>query len=104
MITVSLGSQATIQDIGVAYQALTDAFAAESEDIVIVIDADALAAADFSLVQLMEAARLHAQASGRVLRLGAPANPVLAGVLAKAGLPQETPAERDFWFHGACQA
>lgn len=102
MITVPLGAQATLPDIAAIQQAIAAAFAADEPEIT--VDAGEVADADFSLIQLIEAARTHAQHTGRTLRLAAPANAVLAEVLARAGLAPATPGDVAFWLHGGCTA
>lgn len=102
MITVPLGVQAALPDIAAIRQALADALAGGDDEIV--VDAGALADADFSLIQVLEAARRQARADGRTLRLAPPANAVLTGLLARAGVAPTAPDDLDFWSHGASHA
>lgn len=58
------------------------------------------AAVDLSFVQLVSAARAHAQASGGELSFAEPAGPKLHDVLQRAGFIEGARAEDlKFWFH-----
>ena len=58
--------------------------------------------ADLSFIQLIEAARIQAKSAGLSLRLVQPANVLVTALLRRAGfLTAPTPADIDFWFHGA---
>ena len=76
--------------------------AAIADDPAVTLDVSAVADVDLSFVQLVEAGRRDASEPGRSLRLDRPANPAIAALLRRAGfLTAPTPADIDFWFHGA---
>lgn len=65
----------------------------------VTLDLSQVADVDLSFIQLVEAARGVPDYS---LRLDRPANAVVAALLQRAGfLTAPTPADLDFWFHGA---
>jgi len=102
MTTVPLGPQASLPGIAAIHRAVADALA--QGDDAIHIDLADLAEADFSLIQLLAAARADAARAGRSLHLAGAENPVFAGLLARAGINPATPADIAFWHHGACDA
>lgn len=64
------------------------------------IDIEKFTDIDLSGLQLIEAARIHAAASGKAISLSNPANPAVEAVLARAGFTERmTPEDRHFWFH-----
>jgi hypothetical protein len=65
----------------------------------VVLDIGAVAEADLSLVQAVQATRTHLDGEGGVLRLARPAGGVVAALLARAGFTSD-PDHIDFWFHG----
>ena len=76
---------------------MRSAFAADPS---LTLDISGVAEADLSFVQLIEAARR--QTPDHSLTLDRPANAVVAALLQRAGfLTAPTPADIDFWFHGA---
>ena len=78
--------------------ALLDSF---SQDSAIEVDASAVADADLSFIQLIEAARVHAKSHDISFRLTSPANAVVTALLTRAGFLAESKADDiDFWFHG----
>lgn len=77
---------------------LLDAF--ERDDSV-ELDIAALTEIDLSIVQLIEAARVHAAREGKAIRLAAPADDAMTALLVRAGiLNQPTAEDIDFWRHG----
>ncbi|PZQ60823.1 MAG: hypothetical protein DI544_07750 [Sphingomonas taxi] len=65
------------------------------------LDMTAVAAPDLSTIQLIQAARRTAAAKDVDFALTAPATPVLAAVLDRAGfLAAASPDDTHFWFHG----
>ena len=73
--------------------------AALADDPAVTLDLSAVAEVDLSFVQLVEAAR---RAPDRSLQLDRPAGATIAALLRRAGfLTAPTPADIDFWFHGA---
>ncbi len=94
---ISLGQSATIIHAPAHHATLLEGFAC-GEDLE--IDVSGLVEADLSLIQLLEAARTHAAASGIGLRLvgtDAPGNP-LRLILERNGFRSRTgKAEREFW-------
>lgn len=64
------------------------------------IDIEKCTDIDLSGLQLIEAARIHAAASGKAISLSNPANPAVEAVLARAGFTERmSPEDRHFWFH-----
>lgn len=56
---------------------------------------------DLSALQLIAAARIFADASGKSVTLAEPARGPLLDLLDRAGfLAELTPTDADFWFHG----
>jgi len=98
--TLSLGSVANVRTITSAWSSLTEAL--DSHDSVSLDLAD-LVDVDLSLVQLVEAARVHALHTHRTLRLTAPANATVKALLHRAGFLTEPDGEcLEFWLHGEC--
>ena len=76
--------------------------AAFAADPVVTLDISDVADVDLSFVQLVEAARRKATEPGHALTLDRPANAAVTALLHRAGfLTAPTPADIDFWFHGA---
>lgn len=97
-MTIRLEPSVTVRTIEALRASILDSFA---QDTAIELDASAVAEVDLSLVQLIEAARVHAAREGKTLRLTAPANDALLGLLRRAGALSEPTAEDiDFWCHG----
>jgi len=95
---IQLGETVTIQNVEAMRERIVAAFEDHAD---VALDASAVAGADLSLLQLVEAARQHAVREGKTIRLTAPANPVLAGLLERAGfLAAASPDTSAFWFHG----
>jgi hypothetical protein len=96
--TVPFGDVATVQTIATTHAALTEAV---ENHVSVALDLAMVKDADLSLIQLVEAARAYAQREHKAIRLTAPANPVVAALLKRAGfLTKLTPETIDFWFHG----
>lgn len=97
-MTILLDGSVTVRTIDALRASIIDAFGQEE---VIEIDASAVAEVDLSLVQLIEAARAHAAQENKTIRLTAPANDALVGLLRRAGsLSEPTTEDIDFWCHG----
>lgn len=76
---------------------LRDAWDSEEE---LVLDLGEPTEADLSLVQIIEAARIRAEAEGRTIRLSRPASGAIAKVLRQSGLLWDAKsADLQFWFH-----
>jgi len=94
-----LGEDACMKTIGAIAEQMRDAIA---DHPAVELDLAAATRADVSLIQLVEAARREAVRADCVLSLAAPATPALTTLLDRAGfLTAATPADIDFWFHGA---
>jgi anti-anti-sigma regulatory factor len=95
---LSLDGQVTLSGVAAVRERLLGALAGHDA---VVLDLDGLVDADLSLLQLLEAARVHAREKGKTLRLTAPANPALAALLDRAGfLGRPSADDLDFWFQG----
>lgn len=96
---ITLERSATVREAGAIAARLAEGVAAA--DSVLTINADAVADADLSLIQLIEATRRATAAAGGRTCLTAPANAAIAAVLDRAGfLTDPAAADLDFWFHG----
>lgn len=94
---VELAERSDLQTIAALHDAFCQAFAQPGP---IEIDATRFAEGDVAAVQLIAAARAEAAACDRPISLTAPANPALAALLERCGLPTSAPADAAFWFHG----
>jgi hypothetical protein len=66
----------------------------------IAIDASKCKEADLSFIQLIEAARIHAENNGKKIRLTEPVNGAIADALRRAGfLDVLCPEDANFWLH-----
>lgn len=66
----------------------------------VVIDVPPQASIDLSFLQLMDAARKQAEASGKIFTLARPIDDSVKAVLERAGyLPFEHAEDSQFWFH-----
>lgn len=93
-----LGQVANIRTVDAMRVILTAAFQREDK---LELDAADLEDVDLTFVQLVEAARQHADREGKEIRLAAPANPALTGLLRRAGMIDAAASgDLDFWFHG----
>ncbi|MBY9062038.1 STAS domain-containing protein [Sphingomonas yunnanensis] len=94
-----IGRDASISDIAAILDVLTTAIA---EHAAVTIDLAAVTSADLSLLQLLESARREAARGGRLLSLATSAAPAIAALLDRAGfMTAATPADIEFWSHGA---
>lgn len=94
-----LGEDACMKTIGAIAERMKDAIA---DHPAVELDLAAATRADLSLIQSIEAARREAGRADCALTLAAPAAPALTALLDRAGfLTAATPADIDFWFHGA---
>ncbi|HZU65143.1 MAG TPA: STAS domain-containing protein [Novosphingobium sp.] len=100
MPTFTLPAQATIQNICALHTELLAALDGAADDIC-VATAD-LVQADFSLLQLLVAAQAEACRRGRRLLLESPAHPLLADLLARAGLNAAAAQDVASWLPGEC--
>lgn len=97
-LAISTGASATIRTVDQLQNAILEALQSQS---VVTVDASEVEEADLSFVQLMEAARRHAGADGKDIRLAQPANAHVRALLSRAGLLSDaSPEDLDFWFHG----
>lgn len=97
-MAIAIGETATMRSIDGIRSAILEAFHLPGE---IELDVSALAEADLSFLQLVEAARKLAATEDRCLRLSAPANPVLVSVLERAGfLAGGNDDASNFWLKG----
>lgn len=95
---ICFGQSATIGNAQQAWVDLLDGFAVGSE---IELDVAGLSEVDLGFVQLIEAARKHADERSKVLTLAAPANPVVTALLERGGFLSEPDTDFiEFWFHG----
>ncbi len=92
-----LSSELTIRHISIAREIIADRLENASS---LSIELPESADVDLSLVQLIEAARVHAAACGKSLSLASPAEGALLDVLERSGfLTEATPDTRAFWLH-----
>ncbi|HEX7853490.1 MAG TPA: STAS domain-containing protein [Sphingobium sp.] len=97
-MTILLDGSVTVRTIDALRLSILDAF---EQNPVVELDASAVAEVDLSLVQLIEAARIHASQESKTLRLAAPANATLVALLRRTGsLSEPTAEDIDFWCHG----
>ncbi|WP_237152210.1 hypothetical protein [Oryzibacter oryziterrae] len=94
---VQLPSNLSVRDISIVHGKLAEVLD-QSESISLVVPDDAVS--DISFVQLVEAARVKAEVSGKTIALASPAKGNLREVLDRCGLL--TDASRNdlqFWLH-----
>ena len=96
-LRLGFDSDLTIRHAAPIKQAIANGLRAQS-NLKLALNPDA--AVDLSFVQLVAAARLHAEAAGRELSFTQPAGPRLHDVLNRAGFIEGVPAEDlKFWLH-----
>ncbi|HEX7873513.1 MAG TPA: STAS domain-containing protein [Sphingobium sp.] len=97
-MTILLDGSVTVRTIDALRTSIIAAF---GQDMIVDIDASAVAEVDLSLVQLIESARAYAAQENKTIRLTAPANDALVGLLRRAGsLSEPTAEDIAFWCHG----
>lgn len=95
---IALGTSATIGHVEQFRSAMLESFMNGGP---VELDASDVAEADLSFVQLVEAARIHAEARGATFCLTAPANEAVRAVLERGGFcDAAAPDFNTFWFHG----
>lgn len=96
--TVTAAGDACLPTIGQLAEALRAAIVPGAT---VRLDMSQVAGPDLSVIQLIQSARATAARNGCDFALAAPAGPVLAALLARAGVPAAPQSDHvHFWFHG----
>lgn len=94
---IKLPSVLSIRDIGDVYAQIRSSMAHHAR---VVLDVPEQASVDLSFLQLVEAARKHAEVSGKTITLARPVADSVTTVLERAGfLPFDRAEDARFWFH-----
>lgn len=97
-MVIVLAESANIRGIEDVHTALVEKFQLHDD---LALDLSEVTDADVSFLQLIEAARRFSSAHGKRFRLIAPAGPLLASLLERAGLLADDNADaREFWLEG----
>ncbi len=97
-ITIVADASATLRGIEALHAQINDGL---RDYPLVELDGSAIAEADLSFIQLVEAARAHAAQLDRIFRLTEPANQPITALLHRAGMLARPGADFiEFWFHG----